>query len=307
MQRISISTMFEWKYKVEIRIIILIASLLTFTLEFIYLSTVSLEVSGKCPKYNPNLEGTIYPQLDSVSYEEMISKFTWLVHGGLYMPTKCKPRENVAILIPFRDRDEHLRILLNNLHPVLYRQQLEYTVYIVEQVDTKPFNKGYLYNVGYKTAKENQHTCFVFHDVDLIPENDHILYGCIRSPMHLSRAIDKFNYNLPDVKLIGGVSAWKTKEFEQVNGWSNMFTNWGGEDDDMSFRIAANGLSIFRYRNSLAKYKMLKHKRTTVNTARHKLLEESATRFRLDGLSTLIFIPPKIEQHQLFTKILVYT
>lgn len=82
-------------------------------------------------------EGTIYPQLDSVSYEEMISKFTWLVHGGLYMPTKCKPRENVAILIPFRDRDEHLRILLNNLHPVLYRQQLEYTVYIVEQVSSE--------------------------------------------------------------------------------------------------------------------------------------------------------------------------
>lgn len=52
---------------------------------------------------------------------------------------------------------------------------------------------------------------------------------------------------------------------------------------------------------------MLQHKRTTVNTARHKMLEDSATRFRLDGLSTLIFIPPKIEQHQLFTKILVHT
>lgn len=79
-------------------------------------------------------EGTIYPQLDSVSFDEMISNFTWLIHGGLYMPTKCKPRESVAILIPFRDREEHLRILLNNLHPVLYRQQLKYTVYIVEQV-----------------------------------------------------------------------------------------------------------------------------------------------------------------------------
>lgn len=50
------------------------------------------------------------------------------------MPTECKPRESVAIIIPFRGREEHLRILLNNLHPVLYRQQLEYTVYIVEQV-----------------------------------------------------------------------------------------------------------------------------------------------------------------------------
>lgn len=64
----------------------------------------------------------------------MKSNFSWLVNGGHYMPTECKPRESVAIIIPFRDREKHLRILLNNLHPVLYRQQLEYTVYIVEQV-----------------------------------------------------------------------------------------------------------------------------------------------------------------------------
>ena len=41
---------------------------------------------------------------------------------------------------------------------------------------------------------------------------------------------------LPDDKLIGGVSAWRTEEFERVNGWSNLFWFWGGEDDDMSYR-----------------------------------------------------------------------
>lgn len=295
--------MSERKYRVGPKVI-LIACLLAIYLDCIY---DLIEDSRKCPIYNPKLEGTLNLQLGSVSYDEMKSNFSWLVNGGHYMPTECKPRESVAIIIPFRDREKHLRILLNNLHPVLYRQQLEYTVYIVEQVDTKPFNKGYLYNVGYIKAKENQHTCFVFHDVDLIPENDHILYGCMKSPMHLSRAIDKFHYILSDLKLIGGVSAWKAKEFEKVNGWSNMFKNWGGEDDDMSYRIAANGLSIFRYPNSIAKYKMIKHKRTPVNTARHRMLEDSATRFKHDGLSTLIFIPPRIEKHHLFTKILVPT
>ena len=43
-------------------------------------------------------------------------------------------------------------------------------------------------------------------------------------------------HSLPDVKLIGGVSAWRTEEFERVNGWSNLFWFWGGEDDDMSYR-----------------------------------------------------------------------
>lgn len=44
-------------------------------------------------------------------------------------------------------------------------------------------------------------------------------------------------FRLPDKRLLGGVTAWKTKEFEQVNGWSNLFVNWGGEDDDMSYRF----------------------------------------------------------------------
>lgn len=40
---------------------------------------------------------------------------------------------------------------------------------------------------------------------------------------------------------------------------------------------------------------------------RHRMLEDSATRFKHDGLSTLIFNPPRIEKHHLFTKILVPT
>lgn len=62
------------------------------------------------------------------------------------------------------------------------------------QADEKPFNRGKLFNIGYKEAKKFNHTCFVFHDVDLIPENDNILYGCVRSPMHLSRAVNTLNY-----------------------------------------------------------------------------------------------------------------
>lgn len=46
-----------------------------------------------------------------------------------------------------------------------------------------------------------------------------------------------FFYSLFDLKLIGGVFVWKVKEFEKINGWFNMFKNWGGEDDDMSYRL----------------------------------------------------------------------
>ncbi|XP_056007185.1 beta-1,4-N-acetylgalactosaminyltransferase bre-4-like isoform X2 [Ostrea edulis] len=231
---------------------------------YIIFTYVESNVESICLSIPSQLEGSIEPNLSISSYEEMSSKFKWLYTGGHYSPKYCIAIQNVAIIIPFRDREEHLRVLLNNLHPILYRQQIMYTVYVIEQADNKPFNKGKLNNIGYIEALKGDHTCFVFHDVDLIPENDKISYGCPRSPMHLSREIDKFNY-----------------------------------------RIIANGLSIYRYRESLARYTMLKHRRTPVNTARFSLLEDSESRFPMDGLSSLVYIPPKVEVHQLFTKLTV--
>lgn len=52
-----------------------------------------------------------------------------------------------------------------------------------------------MFNIGYQEAlKFDDYTCFVFHDVDLIPEDYRNDYGCSSSPRHLSVAVDKFNY-----------------------------------------------------------------------------------------------------------------
>jgi len=39
-------------------------------------------------------------------------------------PFAC--RQKVAIIIPFKDRDAHLKTLLYYLHPMLQRQQIHY-------------------------------------------------------------------------------------------------------------------------------------------------------------------------------------
>ena len=41
---------------------------------------------------------------------------------------------SVAVVIPFRDREPHLVIFLNHLIPMLIRQQIEFTIYVVDQV-----------------------------------------------------------------------------------------------------------------------------------------------------------------------------
>ena len=43
-------------------------------------------------------------------------------------------RQEVAIIIPFKDREAHLRALLYYLHPMLNRQRAHYCVYVAEQV-----------------------------------------------------------------------------------------------------------------------------------------------------------------------------
>ena len=65
--------------------------------------------------------------------------------------------------------------------------------------------------------------CFLFHDVDLLPEDDRLLYTCSKTnPKHFSVLIDKFKYQLPYGDLIGGAFALTTDQYRLVNGIKNM-------------------------------------------------------------------------------------
>ena len=59
--------------------------------------------------------------------------YSFMKHGH-YKPLNCTPVKKVAIIVPYRDREPQLKIFLNNVIPRIYRQQLEFGIYIVEQV-----------------------------------------------------------------------------------------------------------------------------------------------------------------------------
>lgn len=48
----------------------------------------------------------------------------------------------VAILVPFRNRHEHLPILFRHLVPVLRKQRLQFAFYVVEQVYSHMYFAG---------------------------------------------------------------------------------------------------------------------------------------------------------------------
>lgn len=55
------------------------------------------------------------------------------------------------------------------------------------QAGESKFNRAMLFNVGYAEAMRDQEwECFIFHDVDLLPEDDRNLYSCPETPRHMS-------------------------------------------------------------------------------------------------------------------------
>lgn len=77
--------------------------------------------------------GPFKPIQDEQVPEELVKMFPDLMAGGHWRPLNCTARDKVAILIPYRDRESHLYILLRNLHPLLQRQLIDYTIIVIEQ------------------------------------------------------------------------------------------------------------------------------------------------------------------------------
>ena len=153
--------------------------------------------------------------------------------GGYWKPEGCSSNFKVAIIIPYRDRLPHLSLCLFYLHTIMQRQMHEYRIFVIEPTSLmrQNFNKGRVMNAGFLEALriDKSIDCFIFHDVDLVPEDDRISYSCPFTPRHLSVAIDKFNYTLPYDYLVGGVFAIKTTHYRYINGYSNIYWGWGGE------------------------------------------------------------------------------
>lgn len=79
-------------------------------------------------------EGAVSVRLQIPSWVAMEKEFHTLLPGGRSRPLECQARTRVAVIIPYRDRDVHLKMFLNNIHPFLQRQQLDYGIFVVELV-----------------------------------------------------------------------------------------------------------------------------------------------------------------------------
>lgn len=271
-------------------------------------SNISTE-NEQCPEESPLLVGASKLMFESSLNLKDVENENKAVTEGEYKPSDCKARHSVAILIPHRNREKHLLYLLHNLHPFLQRQQLHYAIYIIHQAGDATFNRAKLLNVGYLEAiKDFSWECFIFHDVDLVPENDHNLYICDQQPKHLVVGRNATGYKLRYKGYFGGVTAMTKDQFFRVNGFSNNYWGWGGEDDDLRIRVEQQKMTIVRPPADVARYTMVFHKRDTgnqINKNRMRLLGQATKMWRTDGLNSCVYQTLSVERLPLYVNITV--
>ncbi len=123
-----------------------------------------------------------------------------------------------------------------------YIKDIDYEIFIIEQADDKPFNRGKLLNAGYKYALDKGCDYFVFHDVDMLPED--VDYSYSDKPLHLATHLQEHDYETTFFDYFGGVTMFTKEDFKTINGFSNEYWGWGFEDDDLLIRCLDSNLQL---------------------------------------------------------------
>lgn len=155
-------------------------------------------------------------------------------------------KDKLAIIVPYRDRQEHLDVFVPHMHEFLKDKGIDYTIFIAEQTDDRPFNYGKLCNIVTKEVGE-EYTYFAFHDIDMLPTSDECDYGYPDSPTHLATNVEAHNNELPYPQYFGGVVLISREDFENANGYSNEYWGYGFEDLDLLYRLQRSGAYLEKF------------------------------------------------------------
>ncbi|CAF0831378.1 unnamed protein product, partial [Rotaria sordida] len=234
----------------------------------------------------------------------------YIFQQGMWHPLGITSIQRTAILVPLQNREYNAKTFLFNMHAFARRQQLTYTIILIEQVSPLDhrFNKGRLYNtaINYLEKQSLNITCLILHDADLIPEDDGNFYTCeTKYPKHTTSRVRELNNKRGYIRyyefLIGGVLLLTFDMYKTLNGFSNLYWGWGGEDDDLALRLIQQRMCIVRPIYELAIYTGLPHPRGPRNNARFGLLTWSTLRLRTDGYAQIESLTRIIDIHQTLT------
>ena len=154
----------------------------------------------------------------------------------------------LGVCVPYRNREAHLKEFIPRVGKFLEDRGIEYCMYFGHQVDNKLFNRGAMKNIAAEQAFKDGCDYIVWHDIDMIPEDDNCDYSFPEdNPRHIAIHISKTNYHLKYADYFGGAVIFSKEQVEKTNGYSNEYWDWGMEDDDLFWRCVLEGYADISY------------------------------------------------------------
>jgi hypothetical protein len=154
---------------------------------------------------------------------------------------------NIAIIIPYRERKEHLIHFLDHIYKLKKPANHHFDIYIIAQNNHLKFNRGILLNIGYYIAKHNFHyDRYIFHDVDSYPSQElfDLYFSFPERNIHFASPYLGYKYKFDE--FFGGIIGVTSHDFDKINGFPSTLFGWGGEDDCFYNRFVINAISVYR-------------------------------------------------------------
>lgn len=145
----------------------------------------------------------------------------------------------LEVIIPYRNREAHLRKQVPHLFKVLESQGLDFGITVVEQEEGKLFNTGMMKNIGFLESDFADYYCF--HDVDMYAQDAD--YSPVTMPTHLARYVEQYEWDMPYRAYFGGVTLFDKASYRKINGYSNEYWGWAVDDDDLYWRCVLTGFA----------------------------------------------------------------
>ena len=148
----------------------------------------------------------------------------------------------LGVCVPYRNREAHMNEFVPHVTKFLEERGIEHTIYLAHQCDDRLFNRGLMKNIAAKHAFDDGCDYIVWHDIDMVPEDDSCDYSYPENnPQHIAVRISQSDYNLKYQEYFGGAVVFTKEQVEATNGYSNDYWDWGMEDDDLFWRCIQEG------------------------------------------------------------------
>lgn len=153
-------------------------------------------------------------------------------------PPRSRKRPSLAVLIPYRGAGtDDVLALCSRLPEHLSALDLRHRIFVVNQSDPLPFNRGALVNaavslLGRELAGEFDY--LAVQDVDRFPSRSQSCASATSQyyafPANQPRVLHPFSFT-------GGVLVIRLAQYRGANGFSNQYWGWGEEDNDFFMRL----------------------------------------------------------------------